>query len=145
MIEAKVVQPLGDPFDPTSLHPNGRPTSTSILRCYCGAPMSAPGLSELCSRCSRFGCRNAPQWHIFKARTSCRTCGHVRPPFGSRVRDAVAGIYKSRSLRVKTPVHVDRLDPGRLGVHPVHKAHVHDWEHRTTRGVWLCHGHARRV
>ena len=91
--------PLVDPSDPTSLYPNGRFTSTLTFRCYCVAPMSVPGLSESCSRCSRFGCRNATQWHRFKARARCRPCG---PPLGSRVRDAVAGIYESRSLRVKT-------------------------------------------
>ena len=76
MIEAKVALPLVDPSDATSLYPNGRPTSTSNFRCYCVAPMSAPGLSRLCSRCSRFGCRNATQWRRFKARVRCRPCGH---------------------------------------------------------------------
>ena len=78
MIEAKVALPLVDPSDATSLYPNGRPRSASILRYYCVAPMSVPGLSRLCSRCSRIGCRNATQWRRFKARASCRPCGHAR-------------------------------------------------------------------
>ena len=101
VIEARVALPLVDMSDPTSLYPNGRPTSTSMSRCHCAAPMSAPGLSTLCSHCSRFGCRNATQWRRFKARASCRPCGHAIA--GSRVRDAVAGIYESRSLSSKTP------------------------------------------
>ena len=46
------------------------------------------------------------------------------PPVGSRVRDAVAGIYGSRSLGVKTPSTWADWTRGTFGVH---KDHVNDW------------------
>ena len=101
MKEAKVALQLVGLSDLTSLYPNRRPTSTSILRCHRVAPINVPGLSKLCSRCSLFGRRNAAQWRRPKARTCCRPSGHAT--VGSMVRNAVAGIYENRSLRFKTP------------------------------------------
>ena len=94
--------PLVDTSHPTSSYPNGPPTSTSVVSCYCVASMSAPGLSRLCPHCSRIRCRNAPQRRRFKAMTSRRQCGD-EDGVGSRVRGAVAGIYENRSLRINTP------------------------------------------
>ena len=84
MIEAKVVHPLVDPSDPTTLYQYGQPTNTSVFCCYCVALMSVSGLPTLCSPCSRLGCRNATQWHRFKARVRCRPCGLHGGGGGSR-------------------------------------------------------------